>query len=444
MPLLAPLFLAVLCALACTPAAPPQARNLILISIDTLRPGMLGSYGYHRPTSPMLDALAARGALFETAVSPSPWTLPAHASMLTGVYPKRHGLKSHDLALGRETPTLAERLQGHGFHTAAVVNSHNLSARYGMNRGFRDHFYVVETERRVEPSEVERVALEWLEAERSERFFLFLHYYDVHSDYRALPLYRQEFLRRHSALADGSTHQLRRFRRGELSLAEADAERLRDLYAGGIRQLDDGIARLVAALRERSALDDTLLVITSDHGEEFLEHGGVLHGRTQFDEVLRVPLILAGPGIPAGLRLAASVSLIDLLPTLVSLLGLPAPRDVDGIDLSPLLRGHSLPELADRSLFGEADRGNPEHDMTRSVRHRGVKGILDRTTGEIDVYDLTADPAEQRPIQRPALAERLRAEIEAFMADEVAPDPSRALEPLDPEAVERLKALGYL
>ena len=371
------LVLGALCALACTRAAPPDARNLILISIDTLRPGMLGPYGYQRPTSPMLNALAARGVLFETAVSPSPWTLPAHASMLTGLYPKRHGMKSHDHALGRDTPTLAELLQGHGFLTAAVVNSHNLSARYGMNRGFRDHFYVVEMERRVEPTEVERIALEWLETERSERFFLFLHYYEVHSDYRALPPYRREFVRPRSALADGSTHQLRQFRRGELSLGEPDAERLRDLYAAGIRQLDDGIARLFALLRERSALDDTLLVLTSAPGEEFLEHGGVLHGNTHFDEVLRVPLILVGPGIPAGLRLTPSVSLIDLVPTLVSLLGLPAPRDVDGVDLSPLLRGESLPELADRSLFSEADRRNPGPDMTRSIRHGGYKGILE-------------------------------------------------------------------
>jgi arylsulfatase A-like enzyme len=437
-------FLAALCAQACAPAPLPHARNLILISIDTLRPDMLGAYGYDRQSSPTLDALAAWGALFETAVSPSPWTLPAHASMLTGLYPKRHGMKSHAYSLGPETRTLAERLAEHGFHTAAIVNSHNLSERYGLHRGFRDHSYVVESERRIEPTEVESVALEWLASVPSERFFLFLHYYDVHSDYRALPTYERWSARSGRASADGSTHQLRQFRDGEIALGEADAARLEDLYVAGIRQMDDGIARLLAALRERSLLADTLLVVTSDHGEEFLAHGGVLHGRTQFEDVLRVPLLLVGPGVPKRVRVPEPASLIDLVPTVLARLGLPPAEGLDGVDLTPLLR-ERVTSLRDRTLFSEADHGNPREDATRSIRSGQWKGILERESGSFELYDLASDPNEQHPVtSRPELAARLRSELDDFMRDERPPDPARAVTPLDPEDARRLEALGYL
>jgi arylsulfatase A-like enzyme len=372
--------------------------------------------------------------------------MPAHASLLTGLYPKRHGMKSHDYALAPETPTLAELLTDHGFHTAAVVNSKNLSQRYGMHRGFRDHFYVVESEGRVEPTEVERVALEWIEQAPTDRFFLFLHYYDVHSDYRALPSYERQFVRRGEAVADGSTQQLRRLRNGEVALGEADATRLLDLYAAGIRQLDDGIARLLRALRERGLLADTLLVITSDHGEEFLEHGGVLHGRTQYDEVLRVPLIVVGPGVPAQLRVHEPVSLIDVVPTVLARLGLPAPTDLDGLDLSPLLREGSRGSLGRELLFGEADHGNPTPDATRSVRAGRWKAILHRDGERLELYDLEADPHERHPVTsaHPDVAERLRREIDAFMRDEQPIDPSRAVPPLERDEIEALEALGYL
>lgn len=437
-------FLAALCAQACAPAPLPHARNLILISIDTLRPDMLGAYGYERQTSPTLDALADRGALFETAVSPAPWTLPAHASMLTGLYPKRHGMKSHAYTLAPETRTLAERLALHGFQTAAVVNSHNLSERYGLHRGFRDHTYIVESEGRIEPTEVERTALEWLEGDRSERFFLFLHYYDLHSDYRALPTYLRWSRRSGRGNADGSTHQLRQFREGSVTLGPADAARLEDLYVASIRQMDDGIARLLAVLREQDLLADTLLIITSDHGEEFLGHGGVLHGRTQFEDVLRVPLMLVGPGVPRHLRVPEPASLIDLVPTVLARLGLPPAEGLDGVDLTPLLR-ERVASLRLRTLFSEADHGNPREDATRSVRSGQWKGILERESGRFELYDLASDPNEQVPVtSQPEIAARLRRQLDDFMRDERTPDPARSVAPLDPEDARRLEALGYL
>jgi arylsulfatase len=418
----------------------------VLVSIDTLRADMLGCYGYARPTSPALDALAARGVLFERAFSPAPWTLPAHTSLLTGLQPSRHGVVSHGVALAAGIPTLAEVLEARGFFTAGIVNSHNLGDRYGLHRGYASYDYVLEQERRVAPSQVEALALRWLERDPPEPFFLFLHFYDVHSDYRALPRYGRLFARAYDGPVDGSTQQLRRVRRGELELGPGAAGRLADLYAAGIRQMDDGLARLLASLDEHGLLDDTLLVVTSDHGEEFLEHGGVLHGRTQFDEVLRVPLVLSGPGLPRGRRVSEPVSLIDVLPTVLALLGVPAPEDLDGLDLRPLWTGGASAALRDRAFFGEADHGNQPDDRTRSVRRGRFKLILDRPTGESRLYDLVADPRETRDVsaEHPVEAAALRRELDDHLERTTPRTPPVPLPDLERDDVERLRALGYL
>ncbi len=407
---------------------------------------MLGCYGYERPTSPALDAVAAGGVLFERALSPAPWTLPAHVSLMTSLQPSRHGVVSHELALADEITTLAEILAGHGFFTVGIVNSFYLGERFGLHRGFRAYDYVIEQERRTKPSRVEELALRRLERGLPEPFFLFLHLYDVHSDYRALPRYVRQFARPYDGVVDGSTHQLRLFRRGKLALDRADATRLVDLYVAGIRQLDDGIGRLLARLEEAGHADDTLLVVTSDHGEEFLEHGGVLHGRTHFEEVLRVPLLLRGPGLPAGTRVSEPVSLLDVVPTTLGQLGLAVPEGLDGVDLAPLWAGEAPPALRERTLFSEADRENREPDSQRSVRRGRFKLLFDRATREGALYDLARDPGETRDVARehPDEARRLRAELDAFLGDARARVPPTRLPELPAEHIERLRALGYL
>ena len=260
----------------------------------------------------------------------------------------------------------------------------------------------------------------------------------------ALPSYVRWSARSRRAGADGSTRQLRQFREGVVALGQADAARLEDLYVAGIRQMDDGIARLLAVLRERDLLADTLLILTSDHGEEFLGHGGVLHGRTQFEDVLRVPLMLVGPGVPRHLRVPEPASLIDLVPTVLARLGLPPAEGLDGVDLTPLLR-ERVASLRLRTLFSEADHGNPREDATRSVRSGQWKGILERESGRFELYDLASDPNELVPVtSRPAIAARLRDQLDDFMRDERTPDPARSVPPLDPEDARRLEALGYL
>lgn len=424
------------CRGAARPAPPPR---VVLVSVDTLRADHLGGYGYGRPTSPGIDGLAREGILFEDVSAPSPWTLPSHASLLTGLYPSRHGLKAHDRYLPATVPTLAALLGRAGFVTAAVVNSYNLGPRFGLDRGFQEFLYVEERADQVEPStRITDQAIAWLRQHRDRRLFLFVHYYDVHSDYRSRPRYEEQFVSPYRGPADGTTAQLMACREGRVRLENRDAAHLIDLYDAGIRQMDDELQRLVSFLREEKLLDGTLFVLTSDHGEEFLERGGVLHGRTQFQEVMRVPLLMRGPGLGAGRRDAAPASLLDVMPTVLTLLQVDAPASLDGENL---LRAGA--EREGRYLFGEADHNNAEPDITRAVRHRSYKLHFDRLTGRRALFDLVRDPLERvdRAASEPAVTADLEARLERFMQirGEAAP-PAR----LTPEEVEKLRSLGYL
>jgi arylsulfatase A-like enzyme len=420
-----------------------RPRLVVLVSIDTLGADHLGLYGYERPTSPVLDALALESTVFEQVMSSSPWTLPAHATLLTGLYPSRHGLTSHERYLSSSLTTLAQLFSQAGYRTAAVVNSHNLGPEFGLDRGFQQYRYVEERAERREPStEITGQGMEWVKGAGENSLFLFLHYYDVHSDYASLPEYETEFLRPYDGIADGSTAQLAAHLRGKVSLSPSDAPNLIDRYDAGIRQMDAEIGRFLDFLRERSLTEETLLMVTSDHGEEFFEHGGVLHGQTQYQEVLRVPLLLRGPGVPRGRRVPTPVSLVDVAPTLLALAGIVAPRGLDGFDIAPLWSEGNR-ELEARYLFSEADHNNVEPDITRSVRYRRFKLHYNRLSRERKLYDLSRDPDERTDISGDeeravaALWERL----DRFLSSEKVEAPVRAL---SDEEIEKLRSLGYL
>jgi arylsulfatase A-like enzyme len=427
-------------AVACGGAAQEKPENVLLISVDTLRSDMLGCYGYPRESSPALDRIAAEGTLFENAFTTAPWTLPAHASLLTGSYPARHGAIAETNAIADGVETLAERLVRSGFRTAAFVNSFYVSPRYGFARGFQEFQYVPETSSPEGDGMVGR-ALAWLAAEPRRRFFLFLHDYQVHSDYRSLPAFEQLFTSAYSGPFTGATAELLATRAGELVATQRDVEHLRDLYAAGIRQQDAEIALLRAFLERTGLWERTLVVITSDHGEEFLEHGGVLHGRTQYDEVLRIPLILRGPGVPRGLRIARPVSIVDVLPSVLALLGEPPEAEIDGADL--FASDAPAAATAERILFGEADHNNREPDITRSARGARFKLILDRLSGEHALYDLGIDPRERQDVKaaNPDEVHRLLTLLAGFESTRSA---GPTLSDTPPEVRQQLEALGYV
>ncbi|MBW2696624.1 MAG: sulfatase [Deltaproteobacteria bacterium] len=461
---------------------------VLLISIDTLRADHLGVYGHDRFTSPRIDAMASKGTVFDDASATAPWTLPSHASLLTGLYPRRHGVATMMAGLPRDLPTLAAMLGEAGFTTAAVVNNTWLAREsYGLTRDFDEYTFVDSSENRRSPNTwVTDEAIRWLSEHGSGPLFVFAHYFDVHTDYASLPEYEKLFVTAYDGPFTGDAWQLQvanleddyiafctrefdpekcRFggpdgpRPVDDSLVKLvpgadDLRHLEELYDAGIRQLDTELGRLFGFLRDGGYADRTLLILTSDHGEEFGDHGRVEHFSTQYQEMLHVPLIMVGPGVPIGERVSAAVSLVDIVPTVLSMTGVPLRADLDGLDLSPLLRREGEQRFSARIQYGEASGGHnyaaivapgifPIHRSIRRGRH---KLVYESKRDEYALFDLDADPGEQRDIstREPVVT----AELIALMKDRYheytpEPRPENRIE-LGAEDLEKLRALGYV
>ena len=422
-------------------APPAQKRNLILISVDTLRADRLGCYGYERPTSPTIDRLAREGVLFLDASAPSPWTLPSHATMFTGLYPRRNGVTGTRFTMPEDVPTLAGILQRLGYATAGVVTNSLLTTN-GLDRGFQDHEEV--DKGGPHPSATSQRGVEWLRQRDLDRpFFLLLHYIDPHSDYGTLDEIREQFVEPYDGELQGKSDELYAFVEGRLEIDAADARHLSNLYDGAIRQLDGEIAKVLEYLEQEGLLENTVIAFTSDHGEEFLDHGGVLHGLRHYEELARVPFLIRGPDVPAGRVVDTPVGLIDLVPTCLRELGLPAPDDLDGIALQPLWRDGPFPA---RRLYFEADldgsmAGSMIKGQDRGIRDERFKLHYNVRTKEVELFDLRLDPGEREDVKadHPDLVRELLEDLRGFL--EASRDvPARAL---TEEDLERLRELGY-
>jgi arylsulfatase A-like enzyme len=419
----------------CTEAPKPRP-NILLISIDTLRPDHLGCYGYSRPTSPQIDALARSGIVFEQAFTPTTWTLPAHASMLSGVTPYRHGAVVGNSKIASAVPMLAEKLKASGYWTSGLVSGPYVGVRFGFDRGF-DAFVERSKNDERELDVYQPLVLNAVDA-LEPPFFLFVRYFNVHSPFSPEPRFNR-FLREAGEALAIETADLRLLRQdlaaGRATVSPRERDRLVDLYDGEILTADFYVDELLR--RVRAKFPDTIVILTSDHGEEFLEHGNVLHGFTLFDEVLRVPLIVAGPGVPEGQRSSALVSLVDITPTILDLAGLPR-EGLDGLPLSiywksPGIAGHPRLPLHTRSGDTPQFRVN-----LRGVRTPATKLVVDVSTNRRRLYDLAADPAEANPIRKDPRGLELARFLDQFIERPV----ERSAEP-DPSQIEALKALGY-
>lgn len=412
--------------LGCTASQPRP--SLLLVSIDTLRADHLSCYGNVRPTSPTIDALAASGVLFERAYSPSSWTLPGHASMLSGVSPYRHGATQETRGIRGDVRLLPEILRAGGYQTVAIINGPFVQGKYGFSRGF-DRF----VEAFDKKSDYLPQVLGLFEGLDARPFFAFVHFMQVHSPYAPPPQHRFDAERGPTPDADGR-HLMeldRRVRAHEVQLTDLDRDYLAALYDGEIRAVDQMVAETIARARER-ARGRLLVVVTSDHGEEFLEHGGLLHGQTLYDEVLHVPLIMAGAGVPAGQRVGRLSSLLDVVPTILGLLGISPPPGVEGKALLPSGPGQdgTLPVPLQTSA----------HDGTahlRGLRTSSRKLIADDSSGQARLYELGRDPKEQHPVPAVPADPLLR----LLLGLRVAPS-SEFPAPQGPE-LEALRSLGY-
>jgi arylsulfatase A-like enzyme len=407
-------------------AAAPPSRVLLWISQDTVRADHLGAYGYPRRTSPSFDRHAREWVFFADAKATSSWTLPSLASQFTSRYPLFHGATGAGRLRDQRHPTLFEALGGAGFTVLGVTANDFVSSYFGMANGFDVLRYTggEGPEGRQRAEDVNRLALQALSEWRGGDLALFAHYMDPHYPYDPPPS--------HAGLFPDP---------GGGGGARASAEAL---YDGELAYTDSQIDLLLKEMESRGLLRDAVIVYTADHGEEFLDHGGWRHSRTLYQEMLHVPLALRLPGV-GGRRITETVSLVDLAPTLLEALGVPAPASFQGRSLLPLVRGERLPA---REVFAETER-NLKEAHRLAVQLGSVKYILLSRSGRPDqrlaeeLYDLAADPAERRSdLTRPE-AEHLRRIATAFLLRGREERPPGSVD-LPPEVKDRLRALGYL
>jgi choline-sulfatase len=401
-------------AAGCSPgrrAPAADAPSVLLISVDTLRSDRVGAYGARYGATPVLDALAAQGLRCEKAISPVPITLPAHATLFTGLYPPRHGVRHNGIfRLAPERITLAERFRDAGYATAAVVGAVVLEKRYGLDQGFDryDDRFAGEQANATgylerPAAEVTAAALRWL-AEEKGPFFLFAHYYDPHAAYHPPAPFAERF---------------------------AGAP-----YEGEIASVDAAIGALLDGLRASGRLARTIVVVTADHGESLGEHGERTHSYGLYDATLSVPLVFAGPGVPEGRTLPGVVSLASVAPTVLALAGLPPLPETDGEDLRLRLAAPAEGSAYAETLATQLDHGwAPLHALRTPLVHyvRAPRAEL---------YDVKADPRERenRLASAPAAqVAALEGGIDAVLALAL---PLRRAS-VDDATLRDLRALGY-
>lgn len=443
--------------------------NVVLVSIDTLRADHLGCYGYARNTSPHIDELASEGVLFENAFSTAPWTLPGHMSIFTALYPSFHKLESGRpggaLRLDPSEQTLAESLRDAGYRTAAFVTHPFLSARWGFDQGFDLYFRPPV----IVPAEVQTEhAIGWLQWHLFHRahglgptrFFLFVHYMDPHETYDAPQPFGSRYTGEYSGTLKPEDHLVTMFLENDFPSRE-DYEYAVALYDGEISYVDHELGRLLGTLEQYGLLDATLIVLTSDHGEEFKDHGGMGHKTSLHTEQLHVPLILRYPQVFAGgQRVASQASLVDIYPTIASTVGVEVPAHAQGVDLGafagpdgrvdgrPSKALQAPPQLGE---LGPMDRPWESKLQRRSIRTERYKLIFEFDEGATRLYDIRKDPAEQDDLypsmRRARFVRALEKKLRDFIARGATYAPGARLQnqiQVDEETQAQLRELGYL
>jgi len=440
--------------------------NIVLITVDCLRADHVGCYGYQDAATPRLDQLAAEGTLFLQAIAQGPGTTFAFPAIMSSIYPSMLGGSE---ILTASHPVLAERLQEAGYATAAFVSNPYLTASFGYQRGFVvfDECYSPKVTARRLRNAVNRIlaplgisiqcppypsaaqmtarACEWL-ARTSAPFFLWVHYMDTHWPYNLRRCMVTVPWDKSTRVLAGQTAD--RLRNAPASATQEEIIALKAAYDSGIRYVDHRIGQLLDMLKVHGLVDETWVVVTADHGEEFGDHGGFFHTRKLYDELIRVPLIVRFPKcIAMPRRVRQQVRHIDIAPTFLDVLGLPADERSVGSSLLPLLKRTDL-----AGLPAVSEVPAPEH-WRLSLRQEAWKLILDLHPESLDVlkaelYHLQADPHEQRdlaPKEEQVVIDMQARLLETAVTirEQVDKEVARRDE-LDEEVVERLKALGYI
>jgi choline-sulfatase len=394
--------------------------NVVLVTIDTLRADRVGCYGYAKAESPHLDDLAKRGVLFENAVAQVPLTPPSHASMLTGVYPTVHQVRDvGGFTLSASHPTLAKILAGKGWSTAAFVGSAVLKKTVGLHQGFQ-----VYDDRIPEPDldsavrghadrpagVVVDLAIQWLTRQDKTRpIFLWVHLYDPHAPYSPPPPFRENFRQRP--------------------------------YDGEIAYTDSQVGRLLKTVEDGGLMPNTIVSILADHGESLGEHGEFSHGVFLYESTVRIPWIMAGPGVPAAKRVRDQARTIDLLPTILGLIGGDVPKECQGVSLAPAFSGQPVQteHAYVEALFPKINMGWAELRAIRTNKWKYVQAPRP------ELYNLEKDPNEGENIieRHPEEANKLKVRLQELSGGSESPE-QVVVGKVDPQLEKQLRSLGYL
>ena len=422
--------------------------NIILISIDALRADHLSCYGYHRNTSPNIDRLAREGVLFKNGFSQATCTLPSHTSIFLSQYVWRHNVDYlHTKRLTDPCTTLAEILKNENYATAAFTGGIVLSSRYGFDQGFEIYDDGTPGRRgRYEISSYIDKLLSWLESVRNKKFFLFIHTYDVHEPYNPpLPYFdlytKERYERKHLRTSKGITP----WKLNASKLTPEEIDYIIAVYDGGINYVDEQLGKIFDKLNQLDIDDNTIIIVTSDHGEGFKEHGRLRHGYKPYIELVHVPLIIKGPGIPRNRIYDNYVQHIDIVPTILEILNIPQRKEMQGRSMLPLMNNCEIEKDFKTYSFGQ-DRNKPQQSFSMSIRTKEWTYIMNQN-GPDELYDKINDPKEQNNIieKKPLIAQRLKEKLEDFIAltSEAKPQVAEKAH-IDEELKEQLKSLGYL
>jgi len=441
--------------IGCSPSSP---RRAVVILVDTLRYDSLGCYGAPLDPTPNIDALAGQGVRFEQAISSSGWTLPSVASLLTGTWPSIHkalGKSTRLTPISADVPTAAEVFSEAGFGTFAVANAAFLSPVLGLDRGFDvfDHRPAFNDRIRRATASVD-TALAMLSDHQDQSLLLLLHLFDPHLDYDPPPKFAARFIgdQRDPPLPISAEDCSSLLGPAGGPPSSEDQGYVTAAYQAEVAYVDQALGRFFDGLRELGMFDDSWIILTADHGEEFWDHGGFEHGHTLYDELVRVPLIIRPPvGTDRQLDVVESqVRVLDVMPTLFDAFGEVQPQTFAGSSLIPVMGGTDRNDriaFIESTLYG-ADKVAFRNRRYKYVRNRGLKARVPE-----ELYDWRTDPGELHNLidARPDLAQELRADLEAFnlaIEDDVARTGTGGVEDISPATIESyeqsLKSLGYM
>jgi arylsulfatase A-like enzyme len=474
---------------------PSSRMNVVLVLIDTLRADHLGCYGYERIETPVMDRLANEGMAFTRAFSTASWTRPSTASLLTSLYPTEHGAISgrpEDM-LPESRLTLAEVLQAEGYSTVGILGNDTIRSSLGFGQGFDTCVDTSDIPRRnaqlnnlillralqytpfrwkfpcdngifPRAAEINSALQEILDVGAQQPFFLYLHYVDPHSPYGSPPpfhrMYDPDYQGTTVAMPEKPLWLLREdashppYTHVPLTLTKRDLTHLVALYDEDITYMDHHLGQMLKALEGQGLLDNALVIITSDHGEEFLEHGGIEHGETLFDDQVHVPLIFwSRQELPQLVDTNGLVSLVDVMPTILEVLGIAVPEGLSGQSLVSGDQAGSPDEPVHEFIFAEENCPIDRRFVDIMLRTETEKLMLSKVSPflldgdweEIHYYDLVNDPGEQRNLamMKPGRVAELHEKLASFM-DSLQKAETTSAPEMDAATKARLRALGYI